>query len=82
LNTNNFIALAILNYGGSRGTVGEGGGEDGATSGGVGGGGMRRIRCLIKLIMLLGEIFVSSSSLFCEGEIKDLVSNSSLPSFL
>ena len=40
LNTYNFIALTILNYGGGRGGVGEDGGEDGETGGGVGGGGM------------------------------------------
>jgi len=70
--------LTILNCGGGRGGVGEDGGEDGETSGGVDGGGMRGIRCLIKLIALLGETFVSSSSLSRGGEIKGLVANSSL----
>ena len=40
LNTRNFIVLAILNYGGGEGGVGEERGEDGETGGGVGGGGM------------------------------------------
>ena len=80
MNTHNFIALAILNSGGGGGGVGEDGGEDGETGGGVGGGVIRRIRCLIRLITLLGETFVSSSSHGCE--IKGLVSNSSLPLFL
>ena len=79
LNTNNFIALAILNCGGGREGVGEYGGEDGETGGGVGGGGMRGIRCFIRLIALLGETFASSSSLSHECEIKVLVSSSSLP---
>ena len=64
------------------GGVGEDGGEDGETGGGVGGGSMGRIHCLIRLITLLGETFVSSSSLSRGGEIKGLVSNSLLPSFL
>ena len=62
-NTDNFIALTILNYGGGR-------------------GGMCGIHCFIKLIMLLGETFVSSSSLSHGGEIKGLDSSSMLPSFL
>jgi len=82
LNTNNFIALAIFNCGGGRGGVGEDGGEDSETGGGVGGGGMRRIHCFIKLIALLSETFASSSSLSCGGEIKGLVSSYALPSFL
>ena len=63
LNTENFIALTILSYGGGGGGVGGDGSEYGETGGGVGGGGMCRIRCLIRLIMLLGETFASSSSL-------------------
>ena len=82
LNTGNFIALAILNYGGGGGGVGEDGGEDGETSGGVGGSGMHGICCFIKLITLLGATFASSSSLSCGGEIKGLVTSSTLPSFL
>lgn len=70
LNTDNLIALAILNYGGGIGGVGGDGGEGGETGGGVGGGGKRGILCLIKLTALLRETFVSSSSLSCEGEIK------------
>jgi len=63
LNTGNFIALTILNYGGGRGGVGGNGGEYGETSGDIGGGGRHRIHYLIKLTMLLGETFTSSSSL-------------------
>jgi len=76
LNTGKFITLAILNFGGGGGGVGEDRVEDGETGGGVGGGSMRGIHCLIKLITLLGETFVSSSSLSRRGEIKGL--NSSL----
>ena len=71
-----------MNYGGGGGGVGEDGGEDGETGGGVGGGGMRGIHCLIRLIALLGETFTSSSSISHRGEIKGIVSNSLLPSFL
>ena len=62
--------------------MGEDGGEDGETDDGVGGGGMHGIRCLIRLIALLGETFTSSSSLSHRGEIKGLVSIFALPSFL
>jgi len=48
----------------------------------VGGGGMRGILWLIKLMALLGETFASSSSSPRGGEIKGLVSSSALPSFL
>jgi len=82
LNTVNFIALSILNCGGGGGGVGEDGGEDGDIGGGVGGGVMHGIRCLIRLITLLGETFASSSLLSHGGEIKELVSNYFLPSFL
>jgi len=82
LNTDNFIALAILNCGGGEGGVGKDGGEYGETCGGIDGGGMRRICFLIKLIALLGETFASSSSLYCGGEIKGLESSSMLPLFL
>jgi len=82
LNIDNFITLSILNYGGGGGGVGGDRGEYGETGGGVGGGGMHEIRCFMKLITLLGETFVSSSSLSCRGEIKGLVSSSALPSFL
>jgi len=74
LNTDSLIALAILNCGGGGGGVGGDGADDGENSGGVGGGGMRRICCLIRLIALLGETFMSSSLLSCEGEIMGLVS--------
>lgn len=63
LNTDNIIVLTILNCGGGGGGVGGHGGEDSEIGGGVGGGGMHRIRFLIRLIALLGETFVSSSSL-------------------
>lgn len=46
--------------------------------GDVGGGGKCGIHCLIRLTTLLKETFMSSSSLFREGEIKGLASNSSL----
>ena len=54
------------------------GGEGGEMGGSVGGGGKHGILYLIKLTMLLGEAFPSSSLLFREGEIKGLFSNSSL----
>lgn len=79
LNTGNFIALAISTRGGS---MGEDGGEGSDTGGGVGGSGMHIILFLIKLITILGETFVSSSLPPRGGEIKGLVSNFSLPSFL
>lgn len=41
--------------------MGRNGGEVRETSGGVGGGGMHKIHCLIGLITLLGETFMSSS---------------------
>ena len=68
--------------GGGEGGMGKDAGEDGETGSGVGGGGMRRILCLIRLIALLSETFVSSSSPPREGEIKGLFSSSMLPSFL
>ena len=43
LNAGSFIALAILLFSGGGGGMGEDGGEDGETSSGVGGGGMRGI---------------------------------------
>jgi len=43
LNTNNFIGLSILTRSGGRDGMGKDGGEDGETSNGVGGGGMRGI---------------------------------------
>ena len=58
--------------------MGGDGGEEGEMGGGVGGGGRRKIRCLIRPIVPLGETFASSSSLSHEGEIKGPVSNSSL----
>ena len=58
--------------------MGGDGGEGGETGGGVGGGGKCGSLCLIKLTVLLGETFMSSSSLSREGEIKGLFSNSSL----
>jgi len=62
--------------------MGEDGGEDSEIGGDVGGGGMRRVLCLIKLIALLGETFASSSSPPRRGEIKELVSSSTLSLFL
>jgi len=82
LNTDNFIVLAILICASGRGGVGEDGGEDGEIGSGIGGSGMYGIHCLIKLFPLHGETFASSSSLSHGGEIKGLVSNSTLPSFL
>ena len=82
LNTGSLITLAILNCGGGRGGVVRDGGDDGETSGGVGGGGMCGICCFIRLIALLGETFRSSSSLSHRGEIKGLDSRSTPPSFL
>ena len=55
--------------------MGEDGGEDGETSGGMGRDGMGVILYLIRLITLLGKTFVSSSSTPCGGEIKGLVSS-------
>lgn len=78
LNTGNFRVLSILTHG----CMGEYSGEDGETSDSVGGGGMREILCLIKLITLLGETFASSSLSPHGGEIKGLVSSSALPSLL
>jgi len=82
LNTNNFIALDILNCGEGGVGVGRDGGDNGEIGGGVGAGGMHGIRYLIRLITLLGETFVSSSLLSCHGKIKGLFSISALPSFL
>jgi len=78
LNTSSLIALSILNCGSGGGGVGGDRCEGGKMGGGVGGGGKHRIHYFIKLIMLLGEAFVSSSLLSCEDEIKGLFSNSSL----
>ena len=82
MNTDSLIALAVLNCGGGRGGVGGDGGEEGEMGGGVGGGGKHGIHCLIRLTTLLKDTFTSSSSLSHEGEIKGLVSNSSLLLFL
>jgi len=73
LNTGSLIELTILNGGGSGGGVGGDGGEEGEM-----GGGKRIMHFLIRLTALLGETFASSSSPSCEGEIKGLLSNSSL----
>ena len=62
LNTGNFIVLSILTCDGGGGGMGEDGGEGGEASGRVGGGGICRILCLIKWIVLQGETFKSSSS--------------------
>ena len=78
LNTGSLIALSILNCGGGGGGVGGDGGEGGEMGVSVDGGGRRGIHYLIKLTTLLGETFGSSSSLSREGEMKGLVSNSSL----
>lgn len=80
MNTGSFIALAILLRDGGGGGMGKG--EDGDAGGCAGGGGMRGILCLIKLIALLGETFTSSSLPHHLGEIKGLVSSFVLPSFL
>ena len=74
--------LAILTHGGGGGGTGEDGGDGGEASGGVGGVGMRRIFCLIKLIALCGETFVSSSSFPHGGEIKGIFTGPLLPLFL
>ena len=60
----------------------EDGGDGDETGGGVDGGGMRRIICLIKWITLHEETFASSSSSPCRGEIKGLFFGPLLPSFL
>lgn len=78
LNTGSLIALTILNNGGGKGGVSGDGGEEGKIGGSVGGGVRCRIHRLSRLTAFLGENFTSSSSLSCEGEIKGLVSNSSL----
>lgn len=54
---------------------GEDGGEGGDASGGVSGNDHCRICCLIKLIVLLGESQVHSSSLTRKGKIKGLFPN-------
>jgi len=82
LNTGSFIVLTILLRGGGGGGMGKVEGEDGETSGGVGGGGMHGILCFIRLIALLGETFTSASLPPHGGEIKGPVSSSVLPSFL
>jgi len=82
LNTGSFITLAILLRGGDGGGMGKFRGEDGEIGGGVSSGGMHRILFFIRLIALLGETFMSSSSLSRVGEIKGLVSNFSLPLFM
>ena len=76
--TNSLIALTILNCSGGGHGVGGDGGERGEKGGSVGGGGKSGILCLIKLTALLGETFMSSSSLSHKGEIKGLFFNSSL----
>ena len=48
----------------------------------MGGGDMRDILCLIKLITLLCETFTSSSLAPRGGEIRGLVSSSALPLLL
>jgi len=82
LNTGNFIEFNILKCVGGEGGTDEDGGDDGETSGGLGGGGMRRILCLIKWIALCRDTFASSSLSPHKGEIKVLVSSPTLPSFL
>ena len=69
----------MLNCVGDGGGVGEDGGEGGEAGGGVSGGGNCRIHCLIKLIALLEETQVRSSSLSCEDEVKGLFPNPSVP---
>jgi len=82
LNTRNFILLAIFIHSGGGGGTSEDGGEGSEIGGGVGGGDMRGILCLIKLITLHEETFASSSSSPRRGEIKGLFSGPLLPSFL
>ena len=74
--------LAISTHGGGEGGTGEDGGEGGGAGGGLGGGVMCGILYLIKLITLHGDTFASSFSSPRGGEIKGLVSSSTLPSFL
>ena len=77
LNTDNFIALAILNYGGGGDGV-----EDGDIGGGVGGGSIQEILCLFRWIALPIKTF-TSSSLSPQGDgIKGPVSGPLLPLFL
>lgn len=72
------IAFTILNCGGGGGGVDGDRGDGGEVGGGVGGGGNHEIHCLIKLTVLLGETFASSSLLSRDSEIKGLFSTSSL----
>jgi len=81
-NTGSFITLAILLLGGGGGGMGKDRVEVGETGDGVGGVDMRRILCLISLIALPGETFVSSSLPPRGSEIKELVSSSMLPLFV
>ena len=74
--------LAILTCSGSVGGTGEDGGEGDEAGGGVGGGGIRRILCLIRWIALRGETFVSSSSPLRGDKIKGLFLGPLFPSFL
>ncbi len=74
--------LAILNRSAARVGTGEDGGDGNEAGGGVGGGGMCGILCLIKWITLHRETFTSSSSSPHRGEIKGLFSGPLLPSFL
>ena len=60
LNTCNFIVLAILNHSGNGGGMGEDGGDGAKARGGVGGGGMCGILCLIKWISLCKLFLVPS----------------------
>jgi len=82
LNTDSLTALTILNDGSGGDGVGGDGSEEGEMGGSVGGGGTCGIHYIIKLATLLGETFISSSSLSHKGEIKGVVSNSSLPPLL
>lgn len=82
LNIRNFIMLAILNYGGGGGCVGEDKSEDSEIGSGVGGSGVQGIRCFIKLMTLIGKTFAISSLLSRRGEIKGIVSSFVLLSFL
>lgn len=70
MNIGSFIALSILLRDGGEGGMGEDEGEDSESGGGVGGGGIHGILYLIRLITLLGETFMSSSSPPRGGEIK------------
>ncbi len=71
LNTDNFIALAILNCGGGEGRVGEDGGDDGEIGGGVGGGRMCRFSSLSDLSHFLAKLSQALPRLLVELRSRD-----------